>query len=97
MRERNELLQILADSRDCACLQLRTPMKRVERNRQTVALMVAMLLGDFVLELLFVYQAEELYWTFVNGGLLALVFFFAFLAGRTDPGFLQKPQRYSFS
>ena len=28
-RDRNELMQILADSGGCACLQLRTPMKRV--------------------------------------------------------------------
>ena len=58
--------------------------------------MVVLMLGDFILELLFVYQSEELFWTFLNGGLLALVFFFALLAGRTDPGFLHSPKRYGF-
>ena len=51
-------------------------------------MMIALFLGDFALEFVFVYQGLELAWTILNAALLALVFLFAFIAGITNPGYL---------
>ena len=94
--EREELAGIMQERRGCACLNLRTPLKKVVRNRNTVYMMVALFLGDFAVELVFVYPGMAFVWTILNAALLALVFLFALIAGVMNPGYLEKPIRYKF-